>query len=234
MYDGYTYEKGSTYLPPLKKAVADDFGHLRMRYWCGNEAVKGRKLPFDCNNNSIIFNDALLTDLQKRFKIINDKTFELSTCEEIPSYEQGDYVPTAIVQNEFLFDFYKGVILEGKIKITSEAARCVAGSIGFYLAENSESGTYILFDSYGVTRIGQLTVKNNQPDFADEDEIRPGFCACAAGITPHDEHTIRILAKKNMFEIYMDDCYIQTFNTTHYINTIGITPKKSGLSFKTG
>ena len=234
LYDGYTYEKGSTYLPPLKKAVADDFGHLRMRYWCGNEAVKGRKLPFDCNNNSIIFNDALLTNLQKRFKIINDKTFELSTCEEIPSYEQGDYVPTAIVQNEFLFDFYKGVILEGKIKITSEAARCVAGSIGFYLAENSESGTYILFDSYGVTRIGQLTVKNNHLNFVAEDETRTGFCAAIAGITPQEYHTFRIFARKNMFETYIDDCYIQTFNTTHFINTIGVTPKKIGFIIQNG
>ena len=47
MYDGYTYETGNTWLPPLKKAVVDAGGHLRLGYWQGNEAIKGTPANVD-------------------------------------------------------------------------------------------------------------------------------------------------------------------------------------------
>ena len=47
MYSGYTYETGETWLPPLKRAVVDSGGHLRLGYWKGNDALKGAPVNVD-------------------------------------------------------------------------------------------------------------------------------------------------------------------------------------------
>lgn len=47
MYSGYTYETGETWLPPLKKAVVDGNGHLRLGYWAGNDVLNGAPLTLD-------------------------------------------------------------------------------------------------------------------------------------------------------------------------------------------
>ena len=47
MYSGYTYESGETWLPPLKRAVVDASGHLRLGYWKGNEILQGVALNVD-------------------------------------------------------------------------------------------------------------------------------------------------------------------------------------------
>ena len=47
MYSGYTYETGETWLPPLKRAVVDAGGHLRLGYWKGNDALQGTPLNVD-------------------------------------------------------------------------------------------------------------------------------------------------------------------------------------------
>ncbi len=62
MYSGYSYEIGETWLPPLKQAIVDPKGHLRLGYWKGNDSLRGtfanidlskcRKVyPFSCSFN---------------------------------------------------------------------------------------------------------------------------------------------------------------------------------------
>ncbi len=40
MQDGYSYECGNTWMPPLKKAITEN-GHLRLSYWHGNDVLMG-------------------------------------------------------------------------------------------------------------------------------------------------------------------------------------------------
>jgi hypothetical protein len=57
--------------------------------------------------------------------------------------------------------------------------------------------------SYGQTEIGKMTL-TDRVDFHSEDTIGPG-CAAPAGIVPHANHAFRLMIRKNMFELYLDD-----------------------------
>lgn len=70
-------------------------------------------------------------------------------------------------------------------------------------------------------------------DFLPEDTIGPG-CAAPAGILPHTNHSFRLLIRKNMFELYLDDMFVQTFNTTHAPGSIGLTPERIGFIAQNG
>ncbi len=70
-------------------------------------------------------------------------------------------------------------------------------------------------------------------EFHAEDAIGPG-CAAPAGIRPHTNHAFRLLIRKNMFEFYLDDMLVQTFNTTHEPGTVGLTPQRIGFIVENG
>ena len=123
-------------------------------------------------------------------------------------------------------------MIEGTIEVTCQDRRLVAPSIGFYLQENAGAGTAILLHSFGRTEIGPMTL-SDRVDFLPVDTIGPG-CAAPAGILPHTNHSFRLLIRKNMFELYLDDIYVQTFNTTHAPGTIGLTPRRIGFIAQNG
>ena len=141
-------------------------------------------------------------------------------------------IPTTVAVLDGAFDCGKGVVIEGTIQATGADHRLSASSIGFYLEEKPGEGTAILLHSYGRTEIGKMTLAN-RIDFRPEDVIAPG-CAAPAGIAPHVNHTFRLMVRKNMFELYLDDMFVQTFNTTHENGAIGLTPRRIGFIAENG
>ena len=141
-------------------------------------------------------------------------------------------MPTTVAVLDSTFDCNKGVVIEGTIQATCRDRRLVASSVGFYLEEKPGEGTAILLHSYGRTEIGKMTL-TDRIDFRPEDTIGPG-CAAPAGIVPHTNHTFRLLIRKNMFELYLDDMLVQTFNTTHEPGGIGLTPQRLGFIAENG
>ena len=129
-------------------------------------------------------------------------------------------------------DFNRGVVLTGTIQATCRNPRLVASSVGLYLEEKPGEGTAILLHSYGRTEIGKLTLTDGLV-FNAEEVIGPG-CAAPAGIVPHTNHAFRLLIRKNMFELYLDDMLVQTFNTTHEPGGIGATPQRVGFIAQNG
>jgi hypothetical protein len=228
MYSGYTYETGDTWLPPLKKAVVDRKGHLRLGYWKGNDAIHG---------------DFANVDLSKCRNISpnnrNDNCKLVAQANRIELQSQPEQnsilrlqVPRTIAVLDGTFDFNKGIVLEGTIQATCHDRRLVAPSAGFYLEEKDGEGTAILLRSEGRTEIGKLTI-GNRPEFSPEDVIGPG-CAAPSGIAPHQNHTFRLFVRKNMFELYVDDMLVQTFNTTHDPNSVGRVPQRIGFIAENG
>ena len=141
-------------------------------------------------------------------------------------------IPTTVALLDHAFDFDRGVVIEGTIQATCRDRRLVAPSVGFYLQEKAGAGTAILLHGYGRTEIGQMTL-SDRVDFLPEDTIGPG-CAAPAGILPHTDHSFRLLIRKNMFELYLDDMFVQTFNTTHAPGSIGLTPERIGFIAQNG
>lgn len=227
-YSGYAYETGETWLPPLKRALVDAAGHLRLGYWPGNEALKGQPVDVDLSVWSTVFANRAARGCAGGMA---DGWLELQAQPERNSITRTD-LPTVVAVLDSALDFRQGVVIEGTIQATCHDRRLVASSVGLYLEEAPGQGTAILLHSYGRTEIGKL-VLDGDAAFAVEDTIGPG-CAAPAGIAPHTDHTFRLLARGCMFELYLDDLLVQTFNTTHVPGGTGRTPTRLGFIAQNG
>lgn len=228
MYDGHTYESGTTWLQPLKEAVVDA-GSLRLRYWAGNDRLKGEQFPIDPRGASMIGNLGSDPSLDIR----DDGALTIRTAEvPAPRADTSRPRPTAIALFQDLLDFTGGTIIEGTVTVSSDDPVHVAPSAGLYLEERPGLGTAVLLHGFGRTDIG---VMDEADDLAVtvEDEIG-GATALVAGIRPDVVHTFRLLARRNMFEMYLDELLVQTFNTTHTPNAVGMIPQRLGLVVQNG
>lgn len=109
MYSGYTYETGETWLPPLKKAVVDSGGHLRLGYWQGNEALKGAPLGVDLGASSMVFPGGAGSGCSSGMA---DDRLEVQAQPERNSIMRTD-IPTTFAVLDGGLDFTKGVVIEG-------------------------------------------------------------------------------------------------------------------------
>ena len=120
VYDGYTYEDGNVYLPPIKRLLPHG-DSLRLAWWEGNEALRG-ELLCSCEELTAtcpVRRDVFLTDIDELFF----------------SEERLSLPP-------------EGVVIEGSFTLPKNSfTRYSAG--GIYLAEDEHNGTAILFDTYG-------------------------------------------------------------------------------------
>lgn len=224
MYDGFTYERGRTWLPPLKRAVVDGHGHLRLGYWPGNEALKGR--PIDLNAA------AAIPLLETATPSIGTGGIGFEAQPEVDSRWRLE-VPTALVLLDAPLPVEQGVVIEGTMEAHCRNPRVVSPGIGFYLEEIDGEGTTILWEGFGLTRIGATRLSAKGATFTWDDVVGPG-CATPAGIVPGRVHRFRLLLRGTMFESYLDDLLVQTFNTTHQPDRPGRTPRRLGLLVQNG
>lgn len=185
MYDGYTYEKGNVWLPPIKKLASDDLG-LHLEWWQGNEKLIGG--VYKTHNELCAQNGG---------SSVFDQSKATVNISEILSLNDNSVIEFDLTLEENLFTEYS--------------------SGGFYLAEGENEGTAVLFDTYGKCQI--CGIAGNEIAVVD-DEIGYGSTApyyLESGKT----YKIRVLVKDDMFEIYVDNKYLQTLNTTHYKDVEG-------------
>lgn len=192
MYDGYSYENGTVWLPPIKKLAKNDMG-LHLEWWEENEKLRGDLyLEYDNlvanNGESGVF----------------DSSDETTTISEIVSIKERSLIEFNLKLHENEFTSYS--------------------SGGFYLAEEENSGTAIIFDTYGKCEI--YFVKDSKKVILDE-SITYGSTA-PYYLDSGKTYTIKVLVKENMYEIYVDNKYLQTFNTTHFFDIKG--KKVNGLA----
>jgi hypothetical protein len=228
LYSGYSYETGETWLPPLKKAIVDPQGHLRLGYWKGNDVLHGAFASVDFSQCRKVYPNGKHGDCRV---IANGNRLELQAQPEQNSLLRF-HVPRTVAVLDDKVDCRKGIVVEGTIQATCRDRRLVAPTAGFYLEEKDGEGTAILLQSQGQTDIGRLTL-GGRAAFRSEDVIGPG-CAAPAGVVPHQNHTFRLFVRKNMFELYVDDLFVQTFNTTHDPDVAGQVPQRIGFIAENG
>ena len=107
-----------------------------------------------------------------------------------------------------------------------------ASAVGLFLEEAPHRGTAVLWESCGLTRTGQLNLNGAEADFTAEDIVGPG-CA-PPGLQLDRTHRLRLLLRRNMFEVYLDDFYVQTFNTSRIPGSTGAVPRRVGLVVQNG
>ena len=171
------------WMAPLKKAVIED-GHLRLGYWDGNEALKDRETAID------------LTRSKRSFPSDDEGTWQVKTN----SLEVEEPAGGSITLLSDTYDLQSGIVLEGKLAIFPSERPW--GGIGLYIeTEGAENGgTGIMMETRGKTELGRIS----SPE-------RGGFVPSLSyptGILAGRDHQVRMLARRTMIELYIDDLLV--------------------------
>ncbi len=195
-------------LTPLKRAVVDQGGHLRMGYWPGNEAMKGRKLaiemsdcarlhPVEVDEAHIVRGSGSRLELKDR---------------KIPFQRGGGGGVVALMANRF--DLAKGVVLEGSMTVIDEGwgpeTHIIPVSSGFYIEERPGEGLALNLETYGITRMDRMICRDGKLSFRCLDVTGPG-CATVGGIHAGRKTPFRLLVRRDIVELYLDGLLVQTF-----------------------
>ncbi|NLG48586.1 MAG: hypothetical protein GX552_00580 [Chloroflexi bacterium] len=171
---------------PLKRAVVDAEGHLRLGYWEGNEAIKGRAIPL----NLATCERVLPPEPNPAWKATPERL-------EISQPFGGGLV---LFPNHF--NLGQGVVLEGEWTLYEPPGRW--SGVGFYVEESARgnTGTAFMLETRGRAEIGRL---NGQGRFVPDDvlplEIRPGI-----------KHHFRLLVRQSLAELYVNDLLVQCYS----------------------
>jgi len=176
------------WLAPLKKAALDRQGHLRLAYWRGNDAVKGKPIPVEIASHDTTSRDQ------------NDPKSPVSAVSGQLIVDGRAGIAMAPLGNEF--DIVNGIVLEGALEI--HPSENTPGRCGIYLQEKPEQGTAVVLDTDGRTQLGKLRLQG-ETAFEPDDFVQ-------AGITPERKHTFRLLTRQYMLEFYLDDQLIQCYS----------------------
>lgn len=201
VYDGYTYECGNVFLPPIKRLIQEG-EKLCLTWWDGNSSLYGKIVK--------------TTESLRAERPRHDVREEEDQCVEVSD----------------LLSLPPSAILHARLTL-SENKFTKYSSGGIYLAEDASSGSAILFDTYGACHIAHVKAGKIE---AIEDTI--GFGSTAPyHLQDGKTYDIRILCKNGFFEIYVNDRYLQTFNTAHTpteqakpIIGMGTIAKRSGCT----
>jgi hypothetical protein len=174
---------GEAYFAPLKRAVLDEEGHLRIHYWEGNERLKGRAVAIDAAGS------------------VKEASANWTTDRTMIEAKQGSGPSTMVLDPKF--DLKKGVVLEGKVSVRS-SGKPFTGA-GFFIEESGGRGTGILAQTNGVTEFGIYGKSQLGYGFVVDDTVD-------VGLAPVKEHNFRLLLRRELVEFYLDDQLVQCYS----------------------
>lgn len=195
---------GEAYFAPLKRAVTDEQGHLRVHYWEGNERLKGREIEFD---------------LQKSAR---EAGSHWSAVKNTIRAEEGERPSVALLTP--IFDFKKGAVLEGKFSLWKNAQPFA--SAGFLFEIKDGRGAAVLAQTNGATEFGIYGSSDLGAGFVADDKVQKG-------IAPDHEHAFRIMLRRDLLELYIDDELVQSYSLPDeaYSGRIGLIVANGGTAF---
>ncbi len=137
------------WLAPLKKAVVDDQGHLRLAYWQGNEAMKGKPVAVAPPSRATTS----------------------GSKEAVPLTVDGSG-GIAVLPLDGQFDVLNGVVLEGTLEI--QTAGETPGRCGIYIEETTGQGTAVMVGTDGQSQLGTLKLEG-ATSFEPDDFVKAGI-----------------------------------------------------------
>ncbi|HNC24160.1 MAG TPA: hypothetical protein PLU52_08140 [Opitutaceae bacterium] len=169
-------------LLPLRRPVIDADGHLRLGWWPGNEAIKGRSLPLTAESVALTAAGQADGWAQVLLDVPNDRDRGLVLEGRITACAAATGAAPAA-----------GVMIE------EQPGKAMALLMSVGRAETRE------------TWVGQLTTgADGRRNFVSEDVSGKGS-ATVTGLDPDRAHTFRLLCHWELFELYVDDLLVQTY-----------------------
>ena len=219
---------------PLKKAVVDKDGHLRMGYWEGNEAIKGNPVPIKPKNCTLLFPfpENQKENSEDFFSVEGDSVRLSRQPGANPSYIGYADPRTTIVMLNEKFDPRKGFVFEGQMKVDplnqGILTKGIPG-IGLFFEERPLKGTAVLFHTCRLTELGVLRLSEDA-HFDCKDRIGFG-CAAVAGIPESTTSTFKLLFRNDIFELYLNDLLVQTYFTSGATGRVGFVVRDGKAIF---
>ncbi len=219
---------------PLKRLVVER-GHLRVAWWEGNEAAKGREIDVPIGRSGWVHPAAAVRG-------------------EHDSMEAGGGGLTlsagrdgGIAWLDARFDAARGFLVEGRVVATVHQGRAAThqkgAAAGFVLEDGDGKGYAIIADALGRTRGGSFHFADHRitdvdehaeagswlanhyggavaglAEFRPDDQVGPFGHAPFSGIRHGRTHRFRLIGRGDFVELYIDDWYVQT-----YLVPIGFT-----------
>lgn len=197
------------WLLPVRRVLRDEDGHLRLAWWEGNETLKGdRIVP---GTPEIVRGDAML-DMGEGM---------LRAWIDVPD------MPTQTDKTAMIrlcgTEFEAGMYLTGKMICRSAPPRhddihkthCWRPArIGFAVGKEDGSHTAITLDVGPAYRRKSNVLDLNWQDgkmHMETLDVMGEDYAGVKGISAEEEHTFRLLIRRNMQELYVDDLLVQTW-----------------------
>jgi hypothetical protein len=204
---GIPPSNGQVWFVPIKKAVVDTAGHLRMAYWSNNDAARGTPISLDFSRTVRIFTSRGLDGGAKPQANGSDGTLDLATANagRIENASIGE-APNVT------FDLTRGVIIEGSLMVKPENDR--PAYVGFLVEAQSNEGRAILLNcghpAWRKSVICDVHWRDEQLDMKTVDITGPG-CATVTGVDEGVNHAFRLWVRGGLLELYIDDLLMQTF-----------------------
>jgi len=196
-----------TWMLPLRKAVVDSEGHLRLHWWPGNVALCGEEVPLKTDH---VFLQA--AEPEKEFNLF-----------ELP--EELD------VQQGFVFE---GMFTVKAPIVSGTKNRRTA--IGLFMPETETQSKAIELEvgppDGRESVIGLLkSLPDGEFQLHAQDITRDGFHATMTGVEP-GEHHFRLLVRIGCFELYIDDKLMQTYFFEPGVKSVGVFTRNLEAEFK--
>jgi sucrose-6-phosphate hydrolase SacC (GH32 family) len=248
--DPFTFRNASdtdgqgTWFLPMRKAIVDAQGHLRLAYWRQNDLVKGKEIQVDTVENSVVFppgQTAANPIVQvagggDRLLIHTDKDWKPF------SWLDAGKTRKAITVLNHRFDLTKGLIIEGHINAKAvfhgytDASKSYAGFFIEGLKKDElekGSGTAILLEigepQWRESLIGRIQTEGS---FRFEGIDATGRAsATVTGLDDGKDHTFRLWLRSGQMELYIDDLLMQSFFYFKATGRIGFIAQESEVDF---
>ena len=224
---------------PMRKAVVDDQGHLRLAYWKQNDLAKGDEIPIQPAQNTVVFPPGQ-SDANPMIQVTTTADSVLVNTNKswrpFPWVDSSKSRKGVVILNQ-RFDLDKGIIIEGNLKASPPDARGFSSGktyAGFYIegAENGP-GTAIMLEvgesQWRESEIGKLSFDT---DFHFESlDVTGRNCATVTGLDSGKDHTFRLWIRGGQMELYVDDLLMQSFFVLRPSGRIGFIAQESDAQF---
>ena len=224
---------------PMRKAIVDAQGHLRLAYWKQNDLAKGTELNVDAAKNTVAFppgqteSNRLINMVASGHEVTigTDKNWRTSAWLNPLKLRKG------VVVLDQSFNLNKGVIIEGSIKAHSlnpKAPYSRKMYAGFYIEGAEEGpGTAIMLEvgepQWRASLIGKLTM-DTAFHFQPQD-VTGRNCATVTGLEEGKAHSFRLWLRGGQMELYIDDLLMQSFFFERPSGRVGFIAQEAEAQF---
>ena len=228
-----------TWFLPMRKAVVDSQGHLRLAYWKQNDLAKGNDVVVDASQNVVTFppgqrpSDPIVRIAGAKDSLVvhTDKDWR-----SFPWLESGKTRKAIVVLSQ-KFDLDMGLIVEGHIQartLTSDLRDARQTYAGFYVeGAEKNTGTAIMLQvgepQWRESRIGK--VRTDLGFTFEPLDVTGRNSATVTGLDNGRDHTFRLWLRGGQMELYIDDMLMQSFFFYKPSGRIGFISQESEAQF---